>query len=77
MKVSYATKMPTENRRNHIIDRTAKVKPALLVTFVQIHVKSLCLAAHIRIVFRVTQNADECTDIKIIESDIPFDELEV
>jgi len=56
--------------------RTAKVKQGYWSLFVQIHVKSLCLAAHIRIYSGHSKLLDECTDIKIIESDIPFDELE-
>jgi len=65
---------PTESHYRIELPRSNK---AIRSLFVQIHVKKLMPCRAYTDIFRVTQKLlDECTDIKIIESDIPFDELE-
>jgi len=56
--------------------RTAKVKQGYWSLFVQIHVKAYALPRIYGYISGHSKLLDECTDIKIIESDIPFDELE-
>jgi len=68
--------MPTENRRITLSHRTAKVNKAIGHYLSKYMSKAYALPRIYGYISGHSKLLDECTDIKIIESDIPFDELE-